>query len=375
MESTGMKVGITGASGLIGWHLYCLLKSNPAFQPVLASRETFQNSENLDHFVRQCDALVHLAAVNRGSDHEVESINLSLTQKLIDSLERTRHKPHLLYSSSIHANTDSLYGRTKRACGDMFLKWSQAANARYTSLVFPHVFGERGKPFHNSVVSTFCHQVANQVVPTVNSDSQLELLHAQTASTELIREILSPTNESSLFREIRPAGKKISVSQLLREIESIAQTYRKGIIPDLRVPFALDLFNTYRSYLFPAHALTTLQLHSDDRGDLFEAVKSDMGGQCFVSTTKPGISRGNHFHLKKLERFLVTSGEAIIRIRRVGYTDVMEFPVSGSKPQFIDIPTLHTHNITNVGQTNLTTLFWSHEIFDPENPDTFREIV
>ena len=137
----------------------------------------------------------------------------------------------------------------------------------------------------------------------------------------------------------------------------------------------LDLFNTYRSYLYPRHYPVTLPLHSDARGHLYEAVKSLHGGQCFISTTKPGITRGNHYHTRKLERFLVLNGDAVIRIRKLLTGDIVEFKVSGAAPQYIDMPTFCTHDITNMGQSDLMTLFWAHEIFDPQRSDTIREPV
>lgn len=375
MDTSKLKVGITGVTGLIGWHLLCHLMSRTDTLPIRADRTTFANQDTLDLFVKQCDVIVHLAALNRGTDSDVESINLKLADELVRSLERTKCTPHVLYSSSIHAKGETLYGRTKKQCGEMLQAWSTRSGARFTSLLLPHVFGELGRPFHNSVVSTFCHQIANSETPRITSDSQLELRHAQSVAELISDAILTKTATGKELHEIAPGGKKISVSQLLSEVQHISATYQEGIIPDLRDPFTLDLFNTYRSYLFPARSLVTLHLNSDSRGHLFEAVKTEMGGQCFVSTTKPGITRGNHFHLRKLERFLVTSGEAIIRVRRLDHTDVTEFRVSGERPQFIDIPTLHTHNITNVGDADLTTLFWAHEIFDPDRPDTFRETV
>jgi len=165
------------------------------------------------------------------------------------------------------------------------------------------------------------------------------------------------------------------VSELLDRLSAFDQNYRGQLIPDVREPIDLYLFNTYRSYLFPHHYPVDLQLHEDMRGGLFEAIKSYNGGQCFLSTTKPGITRGNHYHTAKIERFLVVGGNGLIRIRKLFSEDISEFEVAGDRPQYIDIPTLHTHNITNVGESDMTTLFWSHEIFDPESPDTFPEPV
>ena len=166
-----------------------------------------------------------------------------------------------------------------------------------------------------------------------------------------------------------------SVSECLQKLQGFDHSYRGHLIPELKTDVDLDLFNTYRSYLYPRYYPVTLQLHSDTRGHLFEAVKSLHGGQCFISTTKPGITRGNHYHTRKFERFLVLNGDAVIRIRKLLTGDIVEFKVSGAAPQYIDMPTFCTHDITNTGQSDLTTLFWAHEIFDPQRSDTIREPV
>ncbi len=167
----------------------------------------------------------------------------------------------------------------------------------------------------------------------------------------------------------------MQVSEALRRLRGIHESYQAGIIPNLSDPLELEFFNTYRSYLYPDHYPVPLNFLTDARGGLFEAVKSHHGGQTFLSTTHPGVTRGRHYHHQKVERFLVVSGQAEIRIRRLFGEQVKSFKVSGDKPCFIDIPTFHAHEITNVGETELLTMFWSHEIFDPLNPDTYSEPV
>jgi UDP-2-acetamido-2,6-beta-L-arabino-hexul-4-ose reductase len=165
------------------------------------------------------------------------------------------------------------------------------------------------------------------------------------------------------------------VSEMLARVRDLAAAYAEGVVADLRDPLDLQLFNTYRSYLFPRHYPVPIERHRDPRGSLFEAVRTRHGGQCFLSTTRPGITRGNHYHLRKIERFLVVRGEARIRVRRLFASDVTEFSVRGDEPAYVDMPTLHTHDITNVGDADLLTLFWAHEIFDPAAPDTIPEPV
>jgi UDP-2-acetamido-2,6-beta-L-arabino-hexul-4-ose reductase len=170
-------------------------------------------------------------------------------------------------------------------------------------------------------------------------------------------------------------GRALKVSELLARLNGIAGLYNCQIVPDLRDLLDLRLFNTFRSYLFPNYYPVTLAVHEDNRGALFEAVKSRNAGQMFFSTTKHGVTRGNHYHTRKFERFLVTSGEAVIRLRKLFSGEIVDFRVSGSRPQYIDMPTFYTHNITNIGSTDLVTVFWAHEIFDKDDPDTYPESV
>ena len=253
-----------------------------------------------------------------------------------------------------------------------FSEWASSVGAEFSNLVLPHVFGEHGKPFYNSVVSTFCYQLAKGEKPQILSDTTLDLMHAQEVSDQ-VRGLLLPGSRKQ--QELRPRGRAVTVSGLLTMLREMSESYRSGVIPDIRDPFRRRLFNTYRSYLFPEYYPCTIEKKVDDRGSLFEAVKESGGGQTFLSTTKPGVTRGEHFHTGKMERFLVIEGEAEIRIRRLFHSEVTEYRVNGERPASVDIPTLHTHSIKNIGKEPLMTLFWSNEIFDPENPDTFYEPV
>jgi UDP-2-acetamido-2,6-beta-L-arabino-hexul-4-ose reductase len=175
--------------------------------------------------------------------------------------------------------------------------------------------------------------------------------------------------------ERRLEGHAMRVSELLRRLENLSGSYAAHLVPGLAAPIDLQLFNAYRSYLFPQAYPVSLELHSDPRGTLFEAVKSVGGGQTFLSTTRPGITRGNHYHRAKVERFLVVQGTATIRVRRLFDESASVFTVSGDTPQYVDMPALHTHNITNTGTDDVMTLFWANEVFDPACPDTYAEMV
>jgi UDP-2-acetamido-2,6-beta-L-arabino-hexul-4-ose reductase len=330
----------------------------------------FGDPSRLQRIIRQVDAVVHLAGMNRGEEQEIERVNVDLTRQLIAACKQANVSPQVLLANSTHRGRDTAYGRSKRQSADLLAAWASEAKSIFTDLVVPNIYGEGGRPFYNSVVATFCHQLASREEPKIIQDSQLELVHAQSVARAIVVAV-----EGRTSGEVRVRGDQLSVSECLLKLQSFDRSYRGHLIPELKTDMDLDLFNTYRSYLYPRYYPVTIQLHSDTRGHLYEAVKSLHGGQCFISTTKPGITRGNHYHTRKLERFVVLNGDAVIRIRKLLTGDIVEFKVSGAAPQYIDMPTFCTHDITNTGHGDLTTLFWAHEIFDPERSDTIREPV
>lgn len=364
------RIGITGIEGLIGWHLHTYLHGRKNSHIVKADRSTFLSREKLANFVSSSDVVVHLAGMNIGDEKIVAQTNIKLVNDLISACKRTNSRPHVIFSSSTHIYRDTAYGNSKRECAKLFRDWSENSGSLFTNLILPNVFGESGKPFYNSVVSTFCYQIANGDKPEIINDVEMEQLHAQEVAREIVKVI-----QSSRTGDITLKGKNITVSELLQKVKNYYSIYQRNIIPYLKDNFDLQLFNTYRSYLYPHKYPIQVISHRDERGSLFEAVKSFNGGQTFISSTKPGIKRGNHYHISKLERFFVLRGQAEIRIRKLFSDEVISFMVNGSRPEYIDIPTLHSHDITNTGKEELITLFWSHEIFDPKYPDTFPEVV
>lgn len=360
------RAAITGGFGQFGWHLRCQLFGRQDFDAVPLGRDEMADRDVLTEKLAGADMVVHLAAVNRGSDDEVAAVNPELAERVVAALDRLGAKPHVIYASSTHALQDSVYGIAKRQAGEVFSKWSKRSGAKYTEFIFPHLFGELARPFYNSAVSTICHQVAKGEPPTVNPDGVVELVHFSDAARRVIAAF-----ESGQAGQFRVDGERLSIPELAAFVTQADHHYRQDmIIPDLRRLLHLRLFNTYRSYLFPDAYPFELTLKSDNRGALVETVKSENGGQTFLSWTKPGVTRGQHFHYDKVERFCVLKGKATIRVRRLFHDNTVTFDVCGDKPQVIDMPTLHTHNITNTGSDELVTLFWAHEIFDPDHPDT-----
>ena len=363
-------IAITGAGGFLAWHLRCHLHGQGWASPLLLDHVAWGDAEGRRGVLQRADAVVHLAGINRAKPGEVEEGNIRIAQQLVDSLERTGRTPDLIYTSSTHAEHDTPYGRGKRRAGEILGEWADRVGAKFTTFVLPHVFGEQCRPFYNSVAATFCYQIAKGEAPRVDVNGQLELVHAQDVCAAIVETLLQPAGG---LRRLH--GRPVTVVELLEQVQALDADYRNDIVPDLRDDFTLRLFNTYRGYLYPEHYPVGLKLNTDNRGGLFEAVKGYSGGQAFLSTTKPGITRGEHYHFNKVERFLVIGGSAVIRIRKLFSREVSEFRVSGSEPRYIDMPTLHTHNITNTGSDTLLTMFWSNEIFDSARPDTVREPV
>ena len=360
-------VGITGAGGFFGWHLRCRLHTF-GWQAELADRSTFADADALDSFVQSSDVVVHLAGVNRAhSEEEVAKGNTDLAQALVDARRRTGASFDVVYANSMKADEPGVYGEAKAKAAEILQAAATAAGDRFVDIKFPHLFGEFGVPHYNSGVTTFAYQLANGEPSKVN-EGQLELLHIQDAS-QIVMDVI--TNE--LDEPVRPEGRKISVPDCYDIMNRMAQSYvEHGTVPLLEDDvFELRLFNTLRSQMWPSAYPMKLTKHADHRGAFFEVVRAWGQGQTSISTTVPGVIRGEHYHLDKVERFAVISGEAVIRVRRLFTDEVVEFPVSGDAPVFIDMPPLCTHDITNTGESELVTLFWSHDHFDPENGDTY----
>jgi len=371
-----MKIVVTGAGGLIGHHAAvrlhaqnCAARFKNLPEPndiVHVDHSAFADDKALKAALAGADAVLHFAGVNRASDADLASGNPDIAKRLVAMCRAVDADPHIIYANSIHATLDTVYGNSKRVAGEIL----EAGTNRYTSLVLPHIFGEGARPHYNNVTATFIDRVIKSEQPDVNPAASVNLLHAGRAAQAAIDTAMAGTTGI-----IAPEGRSISVLELLEKIEFFHACYANETFPNLSDPFDLELFNSYRTALYPAGYPRLLKQNSDARGTLFEASRGGGGGQTFLSWTKPGVVRGDHFHLEKVERFLVVQGEAIIRIRPVLGREVWECRVSGEVPAAVDMPTLHTHNIENVGDTPLLTLFWTNAIFDPAAPDTYADPV
>lgn len=370
-----IRVGITGQAGFIGSHLFNYLGINKdKYERIWFEDEYFYNENNLNNFLSNCDAIVHLAALNRHSKpDEIYTKNIELVNKLITGLEKTKAKPHIIFSSSTQETLDNIYGQSKKEGREILKKWCKNSGAGFTGLLIPNVFGPFGKPFYNSVISTFSYQITHNQTPRIEIDKNLELIYVNNL-VGVITEIIGNNVFSDLYKVNYDFDSK--VKEILEKLNNYNENYLKqNIIPKLKSRNEINLFNTFRSYIEYDQINRMLDKKEDNRGYLTELSKSYTEGQTFISETHPGITRGNHYHLRKIERFAVIKGEALIRLRRIGSNDIKEYKVSGEKPSFIDIPIWHTHNIENTGDSKLLTLFWSNELFNPEDSDTYFEEV
>lgn len=366
-----MRIAITGGFGFLGWHTACRLRAVHGIEAVRLSRDDVADPERFATALADVDAVLHLAGVNRAeSDAAVEEGNVDLAQRLAGALAAANQPIDVVYANSVQADLDNAYGRGKARAAEILQGALDQQGGRLADLLLPNLFGEHGRPAYNSFVATFAHEVAGGREPQVTGDREIALLHAQGAAHELI---------ASVGRAERRIveGEAHGISEVLRLLQRSHELYAtRGEVPPLATRFEVDLFNTYRAAAFPQMWPLSPQVHGDDRGELFETVRAHGGtGQAFVSTTRPGQQRGEHYHLHKVERFFVVKGEAEINLRRLFHEDIVTFRLSGERPSFVDMPTLWVHNIRNVADSELVTMFWSDQLLDPVNPDQYPEKV
>ena len=361
-----MKIVITGVAGFLGWHLRCRLSALHDHEVIPIGRDDF---DQLFIKLAGADAVIHIAGVNRGPDADVVNGNVELATALVAAVRMSGSSPRIVFANSIQAGNGSPYGDGKAGASDILGGYAQEAGLDFVDVLLPNLFGEHGRPAYNSFVATFCHEVSAGREPQA-IDNQVELLHVQDAAQALIDGLTGP------IRAERPEGETHGVIEVLDLLKSFEATYRTGDIPSLDSKFKLNLFNTYRATTFLSQAPIPFTKHSDARGSFVETVRvHGGGGQTAFSTTVPGVTRGEHFHLAKVERFVVIGGQARISLRKLFTDDVVSFDVTGDAPVAIDMPTMWAHNITNTGDGELFTLFWSDTVFNPDNPDTYPELV
>lgn len=368
---------VTGSNGFIGKNLVATLRLNEDIEVLEFGRAT--PAEQLHVFIKRADFIYHLAGVNRPeSEKEFEVHNKNLTEHIVEQLRANNLRTPLLITSSTQAELDNPYGMSKKAAEDAVFQWSLESKAPVYVYRLPGVFGKWCKPNYNSVVATFCYNTVNNLEVSVNDPQKIiSLAYIDDVIADFITLLDKPLQASSTKIQGISRTFDISLGDLRSRIVALRDIRTSLIVPDLNDLLNKFLYATYISYLPKDDFSYSLPKNSDDRGWLAEFVKSGSFGQIFISRTKPGITRGDHWHHTKIEKFLVVSGSAEITFRNKLHNDqdIIRYIVSGDDAKVLDIPTGYVHAITNIGNDELVTIFWANEILDKERPDTYYEKV
>lgn len=376
-----ISIGITGQAGFVGTHLYNTLGLTPdKYKRIPFEDVYFDEQTKLRDFVKRCDVIIHLAAMNRHPDPQViYTTNIRLVKQLIGAMEAEGVKPHVLFSSSTQEERDNEYGKSKREGRELLEEWARRSGANFTGMVVPNVYGPFGQPNYNSFVATFCYKLTHGEQPEVLQDAPVRLIYVGSLVEHILARINQVAAQSAprIERDEIPYDFEKKVTEILSLLENYKTLYfDRGIIPPLGDRDEVNLFNTFRCYIDPAEYFPLkLTLHADPRGVFVETIKLGVGGQVSFSTTVPGITRGNHYHIRKIERFTVIKGHARIQLRKIGTDEVLNFELNGATPSYVDMPVWYTHNITNIGTEELYTQFWINEWYDPADGDTWFEAV
>ena len=367
-----MKVLVTGSNGFIGKNLCVALSSRNDIE--FFGYEGDSPREDLEKALGQVDILFHLAGVNRPQNLEDFEIgNAGFTRDICFSLISQGRSPKIILSSSIQAALENPYGRSKRGAEEAVRSYCQKTGATGVIYRLKNIFGKWCRPNYNSVTATFCQNIAHNL-PIQISDPQnvLDLTYIDDVVEAFLAELAGAGTEPGGFRFAEPLpSHQITLGELARLIQSFHDHRQTLLLPDLSNRFIQALYATYLSYLEPGDFAYSLDIKQDNRGALAEFIKAPTSGQIFISRTRPGITRGDHYHDTKTEKFLVLEGEAVISLRAIGSSQVVEFTVQGNEFRVVDIPPGYAHTITNVGNGELVTLFWASQVFDPAHPDTY----
>lgn len=361
---------ITGSNGFIGRHIVAYLKYVNHFKVLEYDQNNTLNE--LEASIKEADIIVHLAGSNRPQKiSEYHEVNYGLTDAIVKLLISHNLNTPIIFSSSIQAINENPYGESKKRAEDLLRKYSNKSGAKVYIIRLTNVFGKWCRPNYNSVVATFCNGVATDLqIDIHNPETVLQLIYVDDVIKYIMNIMDNLPEINCEFLSVTPIY-EVKLGQLASIIKSFKQSRTNLLLPDVSDEFMRKLYTTYLSYLSKEDFKYELYTNIDERGELTELLKSEKFGQIFISTTKPGITRGNHYHHSKTEKFIVIKGKAKIGFRKIDEYFSFFYEVTGEKIEVIDIPPGYTHSITNIGDTELVTLFWSNEIFDSSNPDTF----
>lgn len=358
---------VTGSRGFIGRNLVCALRRRDDVH--VHEFHSSSDPDTLPRLLDEAHVVYHLAGVNRPRDDaQFDQVNRGLTERIIALVDGRDSPPAVVFSSSTQAERDNPYGRSKQSAEQALL--SAAENGLPVCVYrLPGVFGKWSRPHYNTVVATFCHNIARGEPITISDPGhELTLVYVD----DVVRSLSSHIDAGVCARwgTVTPEY-RVSLGELADRVRAIHAIRETKVIPDLSDGLTRRLYTTYLSFLPDDGFAYPAEMRADDRGWLFELVKSDASGQIFVSTTRPGVTRGNHYHDSKVEKFCVVQGAGLIRLRHLHSDQVLEYPVDAERVRIVDIPPGYTHSIENVGETDMVTLFWANEVFDPASPDTY----
>jgi UDP-2-acetamido-2,6-beta-L-arabino-hexul-4-ose reductase len=363
-----MNVLVTGARGFIGRNLTAHLQARDSCEVTLFDVDN--SPDDLRAGLETADIVYHLAGVNRPQiTEEFEIANAGLTREICEILRELGRTPVIVMSSSVQAELENPYGVSKRHAENALRKFAAQSGAQVCIYRLKNVFGKWCRPNYNSVVATFCHNIANDLPIQISDPGrELELVCVDDVVKAFLAEL--PIHAGSNGHRDIPSF-NLTLGDLAGRIQSFHDMRTNLFTPDFAVRFNQQLYATYLSYVPIEERRQQLEIKSDQRGGLAEFIKSKHFGQIFISRTRPGVTRGNHYHHTKTEKFFVVEGEGLIRMRQIENSEVVEYGVRGEAFQVIDIPPGHTHSIENIGSGEMVTLFWASEIFDPDRPDTY----
>ncbi|WP_203332255.1 NAD-dependent epimerase/dehydratase family protein [Planococcus beigongshangi] len=363
------KILVTGANGFVGKNLVAELRNQGHEKLYLFNREN--SSVDLEEFTKDCDFVFHLAGVNRPqNESELMEGNQALISQLLGFLIKNENKAPVLITSSIQAEKENPYGQSKKAGEDEVFAYAKETGANVFVYRLPNLFGKWSKPNYNTVVATYCYNIARNMDIQVNNPAALlELAYIDDVMEEFLKALEgTPTIDGDFC--VIPVTHKVKLGELANRIRSYKESRISLAVPEMSDELNKKLYSTYLSFLPEDDFLYDLKMNVDNRGSFTEFLRTPDRGQVSVNISKPDITKGNHWHHTKNEKFLVVSGNGLIRFRNIYSEEIIEYYVNGDKLQVVDIPTGYTHSIINVGETDLVTVMWVNESFDPEKPDT-----
>ncbi|MEX1377724.1 MAG: capsular polysaccharide biosynthesis protein CapF [Eubacteriales bacterium] len=380
-----MRILVTGARGFVGKNLIsqlCNIRDNKAtYYSIDSDIEIYEydidtDESLLDEYTKDCDYVFHLAGVNRPKDEkEFMEGNFGFTSILLDSLKKHNNKAPVLITSSIQAELDNPYGVSKKAGEDLLFSYSSETGAKVLVYRLPNVFGKWCRPNYNSAVATFCNNIANDLEIKVNDPSvNMSLVYIDDVVDEFILALQGREHKEEKFCFV-PTVHKVRLGEIVDLLYSFKESRKDLSVPNMSNAFAKALYSTYLSYLPIDKFSYPLKMNVDNRGSFTEIIRTADRGQFSVNISNAGITKGNHWHHTKVEKFVVVKGNALVQFRKIGTEEVIDYHLSGDKIEVLDVPTGYTHNIINEGDDELVAFIWCNECFDPLRPDTYYEEV